>query len=52
MASAVAPLADALRRHRFTDPSMPVLSGISAELILDADKAIAHSSCQTAQPIR
>jgi [acyl-carrier-protein] S-malonyltransferase len=41
MASAVAPFADALRRHGFTDPSIPVLSGISAELIFNADKAVA-----------
>jgi [acyl-carrier-protein] S-malonyltransferase len=52
MASAVGLLANALRRHGFTDPSIPVLSGISAELILDANKSIAHLSRQTAQPIR
>ena len=52
MAAAVPPLADALRRHGFTDPSIPVLSGIAAELIFDADKAIAHLSRQIAQPIR
>jgi [acyl-carrier-protein] S-malonyltransferase len=52
MASAVAPFADALRRHGFTDPSIPVLSGISAELIFNADKAVAHLSRQTARQMR
>jgi len=52
MASFVAPFADARRRHGFTDPSIPVLSGISAEPIFNADKAIVHLSRQAAQPIR
>lgn len=52
MAPAVAPFAEALGRHRLADPAIPVLSGISAEQVFRADKAISHLSRQIAEPIR
>jgi [acyl-carrier-protein] S-malonyltransferase len=51
MRAAVAPFAEELRRHRFIDPHIPVLSGISAEMINQAEKAISHLSRQIAETI-
>ena len=51
MNAAVAPFAAALGRHALADPQIAVLSGISAELVRDAGKAIAHLSRQLAEPI-
>jgi [acyl-carrier-protein] S-malonyltransferase len=51
MRAAVAPFAALLARHRFRDPQVPVLSGISAEPIDRADQAIAHLSRQLAETI-
>jgi [acyl-carrier-protein] S-malonyltransferase len=51
MDAAVAPFAAELRRHGLADPQIAVLSGISAELIHDAGKAISHLSRQVAEPI-
>jgi [acyl-carrier-protein] S-malonyltransferase len=52
MRAAVAPFADELRRHRFIDPPVPVLSGVTAERINQSDKAIAHLSRQIAETVR
>ena len=52
MAAAVAPFAEALRRHGLANPAIPVLSGISAELIFQAGKAMSHLARQVAEPIR
>ena len=52
MAAAVVPFAEALRRHGLADPVIPVLSGISAELICQAGKAMSHLARQVAEPIR
>jgi [acyl-carrier-protein] S-malonyltransferase len=51
MRAAVAPFAALLEQHRFLDPHIPVLSGITAEPIDRADKAIAHLSRQIAETI-
>jgi [acyl-carrier-protein] S-malonyltransferase len=51
MRAAVAPFAALLQQHRFADPGIPVLSGISAEPIDRAGKAIAHLSRQIAETI-
>jgi [acyl-carrier-protein] S-malonyltransferase len=51
MRAAVAPFAALLQQHRFRDPQIPVLSGISAEPIARADKAMAHLSRQVAETI-
>ncbi len=51
MGGAVKPFAEQLRRHRFIDPPIPVLSGISAEMLYQSDKAILHLSRQIAETI-
>lgn len=51
MRQAVQPFAEELRRHRFIDPQIPVLSGISAEMIDRSDTAILHLSRQLAETI-
>lgn len=51
MRPAVAPFAEELRRHRFIDPHVPVLSGITAERIHNSEKAILHLSRQIAETI-
>jgi len=51
MRPAVVPFAEELRRHRFIDPRIPVLSGISAEMIHQSEKAILHLSRQIAETI-
>jgi [acyl-carrier-protein] S-malonyltransferase len=51
MQPAVAPFAEELKRHRFLDPRIPVLSGISAEMIQASEKAILHLSRQIAETI-
>ena len=51
MRAAVAPFAEELRHHRFLDPHIPVLSGISAEMIHESKKAILHLSRQIAETI-
>ncbi|MET0964052.1 MAG: acyltransferase domain-containing protein [Noviherbaspirillum sp.] len=51
MDAAVAPLAAELERHWRTDPQIAVLSGISAELVHQSEKAISHLSRQVAEPI-
>ena len=51
MRAAVAPFAEELRRHRFLDPRIPVLSGISAEMIHESKKSILHLSRQIAETI-
>jgi len=52
MANAVAPFARLLREEGMRAPQAPVISGISAEPINTADKAIDHLSRQLAEPIR
>lgn len=52
MAGAVAPFADRLREQAMRDPDVPVVSGIAAEPIYAAGKAIEHLSRQLAEPIR
>lgn len=49
---AVAPFATLLRGERFLDPQLPVISGIAAEPVHDAGKAIEHLARQLAEPIR
>lgn len=49
---AVAPFATLLEEQGLRDPQAPVVSGISAEPVHDADKAIAHLSRQLAETIR
>jgi [acyl-carrier-protein] S-malonyltransferase len=51
MRAAVAPFAALLQQQRFLDPHIPVLSGITAEPIDRAGKAIEHLSRQIAQTI-
>jgi [acyl-carrier-protein] S-malonyltransferase len=51
MQAAVAPFADELGHRPFHDPQVPVLSGISAERIRQARKAIDHLSRQLAETI-
>lgn len=51
MRAAVAPFAALLEQQRFRDPQVAVLSGISAEPIQQAGKAIAHLSRQIAETI-
>lgn len=51
MRPAVAPFAEELRRRRFIDPRVPVLSGISAEMIYQPEKALSHLSRQIAETI-
>jgi len=52
MAGAVAPFARLLREQDWHAPQAPVISGIAAEPIHAADKAIEHLSRQLAEPIR
>lgn len=52
MNSAVVPFEKELRRYGLADPIIPVLSGISAELIFQSEKAISSLSRQIAEPIR
>jgi [acyl-carrier-protein] S-malonyltransferase len=52
MQAAVAPFAAALRRCHLKDPDIPVLSGISAEMITRSEQAITHLSRQIAETIR
>jgi len=52
MANAVAPFASLLREQGWRAPQAPVISGITAEPIYAADKAIEHLSRQLAEPIR
>lgn len=52
MASVVVPFGEELRRYGLADPTIPVLSGISAELIYQSEKAISFLSRQIAEPIR
>ena len=49
---AVAPFAALLQGARWTAPAFPVLSGISAEPVIEAGKAIAELPRQIAEPIR
>ena len=49
---AVAPFAALLQGERLLDPQAPVVSGIAAEPVYDAGKAIEHLSRQLAEPIR
>jgi len=49
---AVAPFSALLREQSFVDPQAPVVSGIAAEPVYDAAKAIEHLSRQLAEPIR
>jgi len=49
---AVDPFAALLEEQGLLDPQAPVVSGISAEPVHDAGKAIAHLSRQLAEPIR
>jgi [acyl-carrier-protein] S-malonyltransferase len=49
---AVAPFQGLLQRQRWSAPAFPVLSGITAEPVEDASKAIAHLARQIAEPIR
>jgi [acyl-carrier-protein] S-malonyltransferase len=51
MRAAVAPFAVQLRQHRFLDPPVPVLSGITAEAIWQSEQAITHLSRQLAETI-
>jgi [acyl-carrier-protein] S-malonyltransferase len=51
MRPAVVPFAEALRLHHFIDPRIPVLSGTSAEMIHESEKAIPHLSRQIAETI-
>lgn len=51
MRQAIVPFSEELRRHRFIDPHVPVLSGISAEIIHQSEKAILHLSRQVAEAI-
>ena len=51
MQGAVAPFAALLREARWRMPAFPVLSGISAEPVHDAAKAIEHLPRQIAEPI-
>jgi [acyl-carrier-protein] S-malonyltransferase len=51
MRAAVKPFAALLQQQCFADPGIPVLSGISAEPIDRANKAIAHLSRQIAETI-
>lgn len=52
MRQAIVPFSEELRRRRFIDPPIPVLSGISAEMIHQSEKAILHLSRQIAETIR
>jgi len=52
MAGAVAPFAALLASQRWAAPEIPVLSGISAEPVFDANKAIQELPRQIAEPIR
>lgn len=49
---AVAPFADLLARQRWAAPAAPVLSGISAEPVHDAARALVELPRQIAEPIR
>jgi [acyl-carrier-protein] S-malonyltransferase len=50
--AAVAPFAALLDDQRWAAPVFPVLSGISAELVIDAKKAMRELPRQIAEPIR
>lgn len=52
MAGAVAPFAELLRRTPLRDPEVPVVSGIAAEPVQAAGRAIDHLSRQLAETIR
>lgn len=52
MQAAVAPLEDLLRNSAFADPAFPVLSGIGAEPVHCAGRAITALARQVAQTIR
>ncbi|HEU4852042.1 MAG TPA: acyltransferase domain-containing protein [Telluria sp.] len=52
MRPAVEPFRHLLERQHFTDPAVPVLSGISAEPLYRVDKAIDHLARQLAETIR
>jgi len=49
--AAVAPFAALLENRRWTAPAFPVLSGISAEPVIDAQKAMRELPRQIAEPI-
>jgi [acyl-carrier-protein] S-malonyltransferase len=51
MRPAVAAFAEELRRHNFSNARIPVLSGISAEMIHESEKAMLHLSRQIAETI-
>ena len=51
MQGAVAPFAALLQAQRWSAPAFPVLSGISAEPLQDAGRAIDHLARQLAEPI-
>ena len=51
MSGAVGPFASALRQHTILDPSVPVLSGISAERVNHGARAIDYLSRQLAETI-
>jgi [acyl-carrier-protein] S-malonyltransferase len=52
LAGAVAPFAALLAAAQWNAPAFPVLSGISAEPVFGADKALAELPRQIAEPIR
>lgn len=52
MAGAVSPFATLLAAQRWMAPEFPVLSGISAEPVFDANKAMQDLPRQIAEPIR
>lgn len=52
MRAAVDPFVDELRKRAFADPAIPVMSGISAELIHQRGDAVAALSRQLQQKIR
>ncbi|WP_308788931.1 ACP S-malonyltransferase [Telluria aromaticivorans] len=52
MGAAVAPFAALLHAQRWSAPAFPVLSGISAEPLQDASRAVDHLARQLAEPIR
>jgi [acyl-carrier-protein] S-malonyltransferase len=52
MTAAVSPFFDELQRSRFTDPRIPVVSGISAQLVRRKEQAAFALSRQIAQQIK
>lgn len=52
MQQAVTPFLDALRRHAFADPAVPVIAGISGEVVRDADRGSELLARQLSEPIQ